>query len=143
MGGKGYVKHVNQKHSSYIKKPVGYHKKNKSQHNSRIMPARANSSLSSYNFNTNRSNISKYKKDPVIHNHNSGKKISMKSMVKNMKKSSSRYPQYQHKTDHYLKNHPISKKISSSNHVRNASANCQINAKTEGYKRSAADKVYI
>lgn len=52
---KGYVK--NPKQASYTKKQMSYHKKNKSQHNSRIIPTRASSSLASYNFNTNRSNL--------------------------------------------------------------------------------------
>lgn len=118
---KAYSK--NPKQATYTKKQVSYHKKNKSQHNSRIVPTRASSSLASYNFNTNRSNLSKgTKKESSIRKNDSEKKLSLKHTSKGVKQKSGRYPTYHPKTEQYLKNYPINKKNVSSSHVRNMSA---------------------
>lgn len=113
---KGYMK---PKQASYSKKPIGYHKKNKSQHNSRIIPTRASSSLASYSFNTNRSNLSK----PKIKDRQWAEADPKQLSNKGLKQKSSRHQtSYISKADQYLKNYSLSKKTVSSSHLRNMSA---------------------
>jgi len=110
------------KNSSYVKNPTSYHKKNKSQHNTRMMPSRASSSLASYNFNTNRSNaLRQSKKETWMKKSDSDKKLNLKYVSKWIKQKVSRHPSTQQKTEGGVKNYPI-KKNASSKHVRNTSA---------------------
>ena len=110
----------NRKSTAYPGK--GYSKSKQASH-SRIIPTRASSSLSSYHFNTNRSNLSKCKKKDSqrIKKIDSGAKLITKNSSKNIKQKSVRHQTYHSKAKQYLKNSTINKKNVSATHLRNMS----------------------
>ena len=111
---KPIVKWGKGKQSDYIK-CTSHHKKNKSQQNSRIVSSRSNTSMGQYNFNTNRSYLSKQKVvEQSIKKSDSDKNFGLKYLCKQPKQS---------KAENYIKYNPkVNKKNQGPNHVRNMSA---------------------
>lgn len=110
---KPIIKWTKVKPSNYIK-CTSNHKKNKSQHNSRIVSSRSNTTMGQYNFSTNRTYLSKQKAvENNLKKSDSEKNFSMKYVNKPIKPT---------KIETFVKANPKAKKAQMSSHIRNVSS---------------------
>lgn len=110
---KPMIKWTKVKPSNYVKW-TSNHKKNKSQNNSRIISSRSNTSMGQYNFNTNRTYLTKQKaNESSIKKSDSEKNFNLKYLSKPIKQT---------KIENFIKSNPKSKKPQVTSHIRNMSA---------------------
>lgn len=124
-----------------LRKVWGTINKNKSQQNPKFVPSRASSSMSSYNFNTNRSVLSKPStKQESSHSkhHELSTKTSIKSIGKEVRQKSGRQQQIPSSSSSYVKGEGYAK-AGLNGKQRNVIST--LHAKVDTFKASRVDRM--